>query len=327
MESVTTYGALCLIPVVVVIVMALATKRAFEPLLIATICAVLIYAKQDFFPEFVTLLQAELANPTMVWVILVCGIMASILLILEKSNAASAFAGMLERFAKTRVRALFATWIFGVCLFIDDYLNVLTVGNTMKKVTDEHKISRPMLSFVVASNAANTATLAPISTWGLFFASLLAAEGVVGYDGTTFSTYLQTIPFLFYCWISVFLVSPLAILSIIPPMGAMKKIEKTAKENGILRPEGSPAIEASDNEPVKNTRACAWDFIIPLFIIIGVTIVVRETLIGVLVALPVTLALYSLRKLSTLSQMMQDFWAGIGGMIEVFWYFAHGICL
>ena len=49
---------------------------------------------------------------------------------------------------------LLYTWLLGLVVFIDDYLNALAVGSSMRKVTDKFKVSREMLAYVVDSTAA-----------------------------------------------------------------------------------------------------------------------------------------------------------------------------
>lgn len=319
MEAAANYGAISLIPIIVIIVMALVTKKTFEPLLVATLVAFTIYAKGDFFNEFVNGALTVMADPTIGWVILVCGLMGSLLLILEKSNASFAFASLIEKFATTRKKALFCTWLFGIFLFIDDYLNVLTVGNTMKKVTDKFNISRSMLAYSVGSTAAPIVVLAPISTWAIFFASLLKNEGVVGADGSAITAYIHCIPYLFYGWISVFIVLPLVILGIIPLIGPMKKQELNAMENGDLFPPGvlPPEEEETLVDPSKK-QGGIWDFILPLVVLIAVTIAVgNDVLKGIIVALFFTAALYVGKKLTNLTEFLDNFWSGFSTMIQV----------
>ncbi|MCI5897795.1 MAG: sodium:proton antiporter [Firmicutes bacterium] len=321
MNAADTYGAICLIPIAVIIVLSLITKKTFEPLLISVIVAVVIYAKGDFLGEFVNLLLKEMADPTIGWVILVCGLMGALLFILEKSNAASAFADLLGRFATTRKRALFATWFLGICLFIDDYLNVLTVGNTMKKVTDKHNISRSMLAYSVGSTAAPIVILVPISTWAIFFASLLANEGIVGADGTAVGAYIQCLPYLFYGWICVFIVLPLVILGIIPLVGPMRSQELHARETGDLFPPGVEPPEAEAEQAVEEGKKQGgiWDFILPLAVLIAVTIAVgNDVLTGVIVALVFTAIWYAARRLANLTALVEQFWSGFSTMIQVF---------
>ena len=321
MEAAATYGAICLIPIVIIIVLSLITKKTFEPLLVSTIIAVVLYAKGGFLQEFILLLQKELADPTIVWVVLVCGLMSALLYILEKSNAAMAFATLLGKFATTRKRALFATWFLGICLFIDDYLNVLTVGNTMKRVTDKHNISRSMLAYSVGSTAAPIVILVPISTWAIFFASLLANEGVVGPDGSAISAYIHCIPYLFYGWICVFIVLPLVILGVIPLVGPLRKQELHARETGDLFPPGvtPPEPEAEEAPDPKVKQGGIWDFILPLVVLIAVTLIAgNDVLTGAVVAMVFTVVWYLIRKLANLTALVDQFWTGFAGMIQVF---------
>ncbi len=317
----TDYGAICLIPIAVIIILSLITKKTFEPLLISTLVAVIIYAKGGFFGEFVGLLLKEMADPTIGWVILVCGLMGALLFILEKSNAAASFANYLSKFAKTRKRALFATWAFGILLFIDDYLNVLTVGNTMKKVTDRHNISRSMLAYSVGSTAAPIVILVPISTWAVFFASLLMGAGVTGPDGTAFSAYVQCIPYLFYGWICVFIVLPLVILGVIPLMGPMKKQELAARETGNLFPPGvdPPEVEVELEVDPDQKQGGVLDFVLPLVVLVAATIIFgKDLLMGAIVALVYTALQYFIRKIVKWSALIDQFWAGFSTMIQVF---------
>lgn len=312
------YGIISLIPILIIIVLSLITKKTFEPVLAATLAAFMIYAKGDFFTTFVNEMLTVMADPTIGWVILVCGLMGSLLFILEKSNSALAFAHLLERFATTRKRALFCTWFMGICLFIDDYLNVLTVGNTMKKVTDKFKISRSMLAYSVGSTAAPIVVLVPISTWAIFFASLLANEGLVDANGSGIGAYIKCIPYLFYGWSAVFIVLPLVILGVIPLMGPIKKQELHARETGDLFPPGvlPPVEEAKSDTAVR--QGGIWDFILPLLVLIGVTIAVgNDVLKGVIAALFFTAVVYTVRKLSTLTVFVEHFWSGFCTMVQV----------
>ena len=66
---------------------------------------------------------------------------------------------------------------WAVVVFIDDYLNALAVGSSMRKVTDKFKVSREMLAYVVDSTAAPICVLVPVSTWAVFYAGLFTDAG------------------------------------------------------------------------------------------------------------------------------------------------------
>ncbi len=63
-------------------------------------------------------------------------------------------------------------------LFVDDYLNVLTTGTSMKPVTDRYRVPRTQLGAIMKMTAAPIAVLVPVSTWALFFSGLFEAQGV-----------------------------------------------------------------------------------------------------------------------------------------------------
>ena len=79
---IAAYGALALIPPLVVIVLAVTLKSSFEPLLIGCLVGFLMisYAtNSNFFNEFVSSLTKILSDKDSVWVILVCGLYGSLI--------------------------------------------------------------------------------------------------------------------------------------------------------------------------------------------------------------------------------------------------------
>ena len=122
------YGIISLIPAFSVLVLALVTKRTFEALVGGTLIGFLILKKEDFFGAFITSSLNVMADATIGWIILVCGLFGSLIALLVKSGGAIAFGNFLIRFVKTRKAALMTTWALGLVIFIDDYLNALTVS-------------------------------------------------------------------------------------------------------------------------------------------------------------------------------------------------------
>jgi hypothetical protein len=89
------------------------------------------------------------------------------------------------------------TWLLGIIVFIDDYLNALTVGAAMRKVTDQFGVSREKLAYVVDSTAAPICVLVPISTWAVFYASLFQESGFAE-PGQGMDLYISAIPYMIY---------------------------------------------------------------------------------------------------------------------------------
>lgn len=68
-----TYGIVSIVPVIVLIVVALITKRTFESLLIATLLALVLGYKGDWFYALIEQIQTVSADN--VWVLLVVGLL------------------------------------------------------------------------------------------------------------------------------------------------------------------------------------------------------------------------------------------------------------
>ena len=54
---------------------------------------------------------------------------------------------------KTKRGALMGAWGLGLAIFLDDYLSALTVGLSMRKITDAFKVPREMLAYIVNTTA------------------------------------------------------------------------------------------------------------------------------------------------------------------------------
>nr|WP_299242032.1 Na+/H+ antiporter NhaC family protein [uncultured Halomonas sp.] len=258
-------GPLVLLPTTIVLVLALWTRRALEPLVFGAFVGTLMIDPGNALSSLSENLLEVMTDEDVAWVIIVCGLMGSIIALLLKSGSSKAFANSLMRYTTNKPRALMGCWFMGIILFVDDYLNSLAVGTSMRKVTDRFKTSREMLAYVIDSTAAPISVLIPISTWAVFFGALIEKNGIAE-DGQGIWTYIQAIPYMFYPWIAVILV-PLFIFRWIPAFGPMKKAEQRAEETGQCVPPGAEHIDAeighleADSDQTKGT---IWTFLLPM---------------------------------------------------------------
>ena len=222
-----TYGIISIVPVIVLIAVALITKRTFESLLVATLLALIIGCKGGWFAAFVEQMQTVTAEN--IWVLLVVGLLGGLVGVLEKSKAAMGFSGLLSRFATTKKKSLLAEWALSVVLFVDDYLNILTTASITKRLNDSQKIHRTMTAYIIGSTSAPVVVLIPLSSWSIYYASLIHSTGIVPEGGSATGVYLQSVPFMFYPMFCL-LVLLLVIAGIIPLFGPMKKYQKQAEE-------------------------------------------------------------------------------------------------
>ena len=291
------YGALSLIPAAVVIITALFTRRTLEPLLLGSIIGFIILEGTNFFYAWLDAVYVVMMDGVTVWVILVCGLFGSLVALLEKSGGALGFSDIASRLVKSRKSALIGTWILGIIVFIDDYLNALAVGTAMRKVTDKYGVPREFLAYVINSTGATVCVLIPFSTWSAFMAGQLEASGAAE-AGFGTATYISAIPFILYGWVAV-LVVPLIILKVIPIWGPMKKVEQRVLETGQTFPDSTLQIAEEETQIVKtfDKKPRAMNFIIPMLILGGVVMVTSDMLIGVIIAIVSCVVLYAPQRL------------------------------
>ncbi len=263
--------AWCLVPALFLVVYVFSTKRILEALTLAVLMSlIMLHGTINVFTQFSDVLTNVMLDPDMVWLIICCGLMGGIVTLLERSGGAMAFGEWAATKAHSEKSALMWTWILGVIIFMDDYLNSLTVGSCMSKLTDQYKVPREMLAYVVSSTAAPLCVLIPISTWAAFAGKLLEVNGwAPAGDGLIY--FIKTIPFNFYGWAAAILV-PMFAFKILPIFGPMKGAYKRVAEGGPLAPPGSEKIDIHAGEEVKMPeKKNILNMLIPVVGLIGFT--------------------------------------------------------
>jgi Na+/H+ antiporter NhaC len=261
------FGLLSVIPAAFLLIFIFYTKRVMESLLLGATLGYLMAYKGDFFGPVNDSLYGIMLNESIAWLFIVCGLMGSIIALIEKAGGAFAFGEWVSKRAKTRRSTLVWTWMLGVVIFMDDYLNCLTVGSSMSPLTDRHKVPRELLAYVVDSTAAPVCVLIPISTWAVFIGSLME-ENEMAPAGEGLKYFIQTIPYNFYAWFAVIVVLLVA-MGWFPIIGPMKKAIKRAEETGVLAPPGSEKIDMKAGELVPDhSNAKLASFFLPLIVLV-----------------------------------------------------------
>ena len=122
------FGIISVIPAVFLVLYIFITKRILEALVFACLIGFIFVHKMGFFGAFMEGLLDVGMSEDMVWLWIVCGLMGSIIALIEKAGGAVAFGRWVARRAKTKKGTLLWTWVLGLVIFIDDYLNSLKIG-------------------------------------------------------------------------------------------------------------------------------------------------------------------------------------------------------
>jgi Na+/H+ antiporter NhaC len=310
-------GAISLIPTLVVFVLAIITHRPIESLISGSIVGLIIIHGEQFIGGFAETSVRVMTDDDVAWVILVCGFMGSLIGILIRTGSTSAFTKVMARYVKSQRSALMATWVLGIFMFVDDYLNSLAVGSAMRKLTDKYKVSREKLAYVVDSTAAPISVIIPFSTWGVFFAGLIVANGIAP-EGEGLDTYISAIPYMLYAWVAVLLV-PLVIFGVIPSLGAMKKAENRAQTTGETVPPDAVHIEQANEsiQPLPDVKPRISMFVIPMLVLVLATLYFdKDFLIGIYITLGSTVIFIIAARIMSMHDTFDTIIDGFKTMIE-----------
>lgn len=279
---------LSLLPPIVLIALAILTKRIFLSLGVGIVLGALLYSDWNVLAGLSLL--AEVAGGLVIAdgsvtgemyilaFILMLGVMISFIHI---SGGLAAFSQWAVEKVRTRFQAQLTPIFLGIVIFFDDAFSSLVGGNVSRLVTDQRRISRAKLSYLVDSTAAPVIILVPISGWAAFIAATMAGildtNEVTGLSG--YEAFLLTIPRNYYAITAILFVFSVAYFGF--NFGPMRKHEKRAVEEGVLfdSSRGSVPGEADRALPSREDGKVI-DLILPVITLIGAT-VIGTILIGI----------------------------------------------
>lgn len=333
------YGWLCLLPPVAMLLFAIKTKKSFEALIFGSLVAFIIMYGYKFLGPWCECILSEISNADNQYILLICGLFGSLIFLLREARGTEGFSRLVLRFCKSERSILLVSTFLGFVIFVDDYLNIMTIGTCMKDACDKRKVPRQALAYVIDSTGAPVCALLPFSTWAVFYAGIFMEESSVaelGY-GTGINTYLHVIPFMFYPIVAL-LITVLFAMGIMPKLGAMKKAYAKVKAGAnekepavkVINEEGDYTIagmeENAENNVIKSLvekprkatpPGRAIDFIIPMGTLIGVTVFTSDMLMAIIVTLFVCMVMFIPRKLMSFNRFSELFIQGFADMMPV----------
>ena len=255
-----------LIPPFVAIALALITKEVYSSLFIGIALGGLLAANWNPVTALDNVINAGLieavAGTAGIFIFLV--ILGALVALINKAGGSAAFGRWAETHIKSRVGAMFATFILGVLIFIDDYFNCLTVGSVMRPVTDSHKISRAKLAFLIDATAAPICMIAPVSSWAAAVSEFAEGTGLSGIE-----LFCRAIPYNFYSLLMIVFVISIILMKF--DYGPMKIHEFNAMTKGDLYTSGSDDVEKAENIEA-NPKGKVIDLILPVIVLVIVSI-------------------------------------------------------
>ncbi len=262
------YSWLTLLPPVIVIIVTIITRNVLISLVSGIVSASLIASNGNFLATMRLAGERILSeiNADHLYTFGFLVLLGVLIQLMNHSGGIRAYTHLLLKFIKTPVAAQQTSLMLSSGLFIDDYVNNLTVGAIMRPVTDHFNIARAKLAFLLDSMSGPMCMLIPASSWVAFILGQMQSAGISQRESPEIlikqdplMVYIKSIPFLLYPLLIVF--SAWFIVSARLSFGRMALFEKQAL-GGDLYGGKVPLYKTAVS--TKQFNGSLIDFIVPI---------------------------------------------------------------
>lgn len=133
-------------PLVFLILYALKTRKMADAMVLATLLAMVLLHRQRFLTGTIDAMYAALSNSSYQFVLCIIIGFGGMITLFQESGALMGFRDLLLKIASGPKRTLVLAWLMSVVMFVDEYLNALTVTFSMREITDRNRIPREHLA-------------------------------------------------------------------------------------------------------------------------------------------------------------------------------------
>lgn len=304
-------GFVTLIPLLLLLVLVVTTKRVLPSMIIALVPVFILKDGIHFLTGFTDTFYDVFAEGTYPWVMLMLCLFGALIQLLIKSGGTAGFRKLALRYIKSERSSVVFTWILGLVLCIDDYINDLAIGPSVRTITDRYNVPREGIGFIIVSMGVPICALLPVTAMAVFVFGVMQDTGVSSANASMLTEMLKVIPYLFYP-MAIILIALLFALGVIPKIGPMKKVFQQSRDKAV------PAVmQNAGEEPETEDDGTMLDFIIPVLVVIGFMLATNDLVISVIIALAVAFVLYVFRKKMKVDEYFEHFIEGVLSMIEI----------
>ena len=279
-------GFLSVLPIIVMCVLVITTKKVFESLLISTNLVFILNDGPGFIYGCVESIYEVFAGGTYPWILLMLTLFGALVNLLLESKSVNSFRGIALKHIKSAKSGLVFTWILGLILCIDDYINDLAIGPSVRSITDRYKVPREAIGFIILAMGIPICALLPVSAMAVFVFGVMQESGLSAPDANMLVEYMKVVRFLVYP-VLIVVMALLVAVGLVPKIGHLK----------ILYEKGDVGSASSEKEAGDGNLI---DFIFPVLTVVAVMIATNDLVVAVVCALAVCFILYVLRKKMTM---------------------------
>lgn len=302
---------LAFLPLITLIVLALITRKMTGSIVTAVFLAMLFLHKKHILSGTIEAFYDTLTNSSFQFCLILIILFGGIIELFQQSGALQGFGNLISGYAKGQKKIMILAWFMSALMFVDEYLNSITVTFSMRDITDRNGIPREHLAFQSHTMACCLCAAVPFTSWIGFSLSLVKDYGM------GFEEYVKAIPLMFYPLLMI-LMTLLIAAGIVPKLGNLRKAYMRVKEGGpAFLDEGMEnLVDIGSVEAAKPSSAI--NALLPIAVLVaGVLICDNDLIYGLILALMCQFVLYIPQKLMTISEFFETFFNGAKGMTTI----------
>lgn len=271
------YGFLSLLPPIIAIVLAIATRQVFISLLFGIWLGWMIISGFHPIDGTMATIQALVdvfKDPGNTRTIMFAALVGALIIFIQRSGGVEGFIRrvtvLLEKYearrsGSNRIIVQLLAWLTGLLIFVESSISVLTVGALYRPVFDKLGISREKLAYIADSSSAPSSILIPFNGWGAFIMGLLIAQGFAD----PFYVMFRSMAFNFYPMLALILV--VVIILWRRDFGPMAVAEERVRTEGKLLADGAQpmvADELTEVETAEGVTPRMYNMLVPILIMV-----------------------------------------------------------
>ena len=303
---------LTILPLTTLIVLAILTRKMGESMIAATLLAMLILHRGNFVLGTLDSFFQALSDYSFQFCMVFLISFGAVMKLFQESGGLTGLGNYVRRFVHGPRSAMLLSWLMDMILFMDEYMNSLTVTFSMRNITDKSGVPREHLAFHSNTMATSLCIAVPMTSWTAFSMNLIASNGMEATD------YFRAVPMMFYPILMILLCLLLA-AGLFPKLGVLKKAYDRTSSGGpaLIREESENSL-VDLGELDEDNVSSPLNILVPLAVIIGGTVFFDlNILAGIIAGLICQFVIYLPQKIMSLEDFFKHFFAGASSMLTI----------
>lgn len=239
------HGALSLLPPLLAIILAIATRQVFLSLTVGIWFGYLVVRDWSVLAATTATIDGcvnVFADAGNTRVILFSMLVGSLIALMQRSGGVSGFVNLVHDSGAVQGRrsAGILSVLVGMVVFIESSISCLVTGAVARPIFDRLKLSREKLAYVCDTSSAPTCLMIPLNGWGAFVLAQLAGLGVAD----PVALLVSSLPYHFYAILSLLILFVTVGLNF--DFGPMRKAQRRAADEGKVHADTAQPMVSDD---------------------------------------------------------------------------------